>query len=231
MIVTIGGTKGGVGKSTLAVQMALSRTLAGFSVLLVDGDRQGSAQNAIAARAEAGRLPGVACVHYPDERVLKAQVAQQGPSYDDLIIDVGGRDNAALRMALLLTDLLIVPVQPRTFDVWAFTDMADLVRGAQEARADRGRAPLRAAAVLNMADTGAGTDNTEALAAIAEHPEFTVIETMVRRRKAFSNASGLGLAMAELTPRDPKACDEIDTLVRNAFAIADKLPTNAEATV
>jgi chromosome partitioning protein len=43
MIVTVGNTKGGVGKTTLAVQLALARTLAGRDVLLVDGDRQGSA--------------------------------------------------------------------------------------------------------------------------------------------------------------------------------------------
>jgi chromosome partitioning protein len=46
MIVTIGNTKGGVGKTTIAVQVALVRRLAGGDVLLVDADRQGSAQAA-----------------------------------------------------------------------------------------------------------------------------------------------------------------------------------------
>jgi chromosome partitioning protein len=44
MIVTVGNTKGGVGKTTLAFQLALARALSGRDVLLVDGDRQGSAQ-------------------------------------------------------------------------------------------------------------------------------------------------------------------------------------------
>ena len=61
MILTVGNTKGGVGKTTLAVQLAIARALAGREVWLIDGDRQGTAAAAIAARAEAGRQPGIAC--------------------------------------------------------------------------------------------------------------------------------------------------------------------------
>ena len=53
MIVTVGNTKGGVGKTTLAFQLALNRSHSGRDVLLVDGDRQGSTQTAVAIRAEA----------------------------------------------------------------------------------------------------------------------------------------------------------------------------------
>jgi len=60
MILTIGSTKGGTGKTTLALQLALARTLAGNDVLLIDGDRQGTAQTAVAMRADAGRMPGLA---------------------------------------------------------------------------------------------------------------------------------------------------------------------------
>jgi hypothetical protein len=81
VIVTVGNTKGGVGKTTLAVQLALARALAGRDVLVVDGDRQ------------AGK-------------------------YDDVMIDAGGRDSTALRAALSLSDLLIVPFLPRSVDVW-----------------------------------------------------------------------------------------------------------------
>ena len=77
MIVTIGNTKGGVGKTTLAIQLARVRTLAGRDVLLVDGDRQGSAQTAMAIRAETNRRPGLACVQYPEGRVLRDQVQHQ----------------------------------------------------------------------------------------------------------------------------------------------------------
>ena len=58
MMLPVGNTKGGVGKTTLAVQIALSWAIAGRDVLLVDADRQGSAGLVVAVRAEAGRTPG-----------------------------------------------------------------------------------------------------------------------------------------------------------------------------
>jgi len=222
MIVTVGSTKGGVGKTTIALQLALAGTLAGRAVLLVDGDRQGSALTTIAMRSEANREPGLACAHYPDERVLRAQVQQQAPRYDHVIIDVGGRDSAALRMSLMISDLLLVPIPPRSLDVWAFADIAELVTDAQEARAERDRAPLRAFAVLSLADP-AGRDNAAAVEALAEHSQFAWFDAPIQRRKAFANATGLGLAVSEMVPRDPKACEEVARLFRNVFTIADSL--------
>ena len=77
MIITVGNTKGGVGKTTIAVNLAIARALAGRDVWLIDGDRQGTAQTAISIRAEAGHTPGIACATYPDGPTLRAQVQQQ----------------------------------------------------------------------------------------------------------------------------------------------------------
>ncbi|MBN9047719.1 MAG: AAA family ATPase [Rhizobiales bacterium] len=213
MIVVIGNTKGGVGKTTLAVQLAVIRALAGRDVWLIDGDRQGTAAAAIAARAEAGKLPGIACAQYPDGATLRAQVQQQRDKWDDIIIDVGGRDSTALRAALILADTLLVPFAPRTYDVWALDDMATLVDEAHSVRDG-----LRAYAVMNQADPGEhSTDNAEAAAAVADVPQFTYLATPIRRRKAFSNAGGAGLAVSEVNPRDPKAIAEIQALVASLF--------------
>ena len=154
MIVTVGNTKGGVGKTTIGVQLALARRLAGRDVLLVDADRQGSAQMAVAIRAEAGRQPALSCVQYADGKLLRAQVGPLAVKHEDTIIDAGGRDNEALRVALGRSDVLLVPVQPRAMDVWSLADIAELVEQVQAAREDDGRAPLRALAVLNLADPG-----------------------------------------------------------------------------
>jgi len=213
VIIAIGNTKGGVGKTTLAVQLAIARALAGRDVWLIDGDRQGTATAAIAARAEAGKLPGIACAQYPDGPTLRAQVQQQRDKWQDIIIDVGGRDSTALRAALILADVLVVPFAPRSYDVWALEDMAALVDEARSVRDG-----LRALAVMNQADPGEhSTDNAEAAAAVADVPQFAYLPTPIRRRKAFSNASGAGLAVAELTPRDQKAIAEIAALSASLF--------------
>lgn len=219
MVVTVGNTKGGVGKTVLAVQIALSRALAGRDVWLIDGDRQGTSQTAVAIRAEAGRKPGVACSQYADGPVLRAQVQQQGRKFDDIVIDAGGRDSTALRAALVLSDVLLIPFQPRSVDVWALADISALVEEARSLRDG-----LRAYAVLNCADPGtASSDNADAdaAAALADHPQLAHLDTPIRRRKAFANAVGQGLSVEEIAPRDPKACDELTALVRTLFKMRD----------
>ena len=188
MIVTIGNTKGGVGKTTIAVQVALARRLAGRDVLLVDADRQGSAQAAAMLRAEAGRMPALSCVQLADGRILRAQLAALAAKHDDTIIDAGGRDNEALRVALARSDLLVVPVQPRAVDVWALGDIAALIEQAQEARADDSRPPLRVLTVLNLADPGENPDTIEAAKARADFPQISPAETAIRRGRTASQS-------------------------------------------
>lgn len=213
MIVTIGNTKGGVGKTTIAVNLAIARALSGRDVWLIDGDRQGTAQTAISIRAEAGHSPGIACATYPDGPTLRAQVQQQAGTFDDVVIDAGGRDSTALRAALVLSDVLLVPFQPRSYDVWALNDIAALVDEARSVRDG-----LRAFAVLNCADPGEhSTDNAEAAAAVADVPQFAYLPTPLRRRKAFSNAAGAGLSVLEIKPQDAKASAELNALVNALF--------------
>ena len=213
MILTVGNTKGGVGKSTIALQIALARALGGKDVWLVDGDRQGTSQTAIAIRSEAGREPGLSCAQYTDGPTLRTQVQRQASKFDDVVIDAGGRDSTALRAALVLSDVLLVPVQPRSVDVWALADVADLVEEAQSVRAG-----LKAYAVLNSADPGeSSADNAETIEALKDYPQIALLPAVLRRRKAFANATGQGLHVSEVQPRDPKANDELAALVSTLF--------------
>ena len=213
MILTVGNTKGGVGKTTLALNIAIARALVGRDVWLIDGDRQGTAQTAISIRAEAGHQPGIACATYPDGPTLRAQVQQQAKKFDDIVIDAGGRDSTALRAALTLSDVLLVPFQPRSFDVWALEDIAELIDEVRSVRDG-----LRAYAVLNCADPGeSSTDNAEAAAAVANVAQFEYLATPIRRRKSFANAAGQGLSVLEIKPADKKACNELNALVSALF--------------
>src|SRR4051794_19971582 len=178
MIVVCGNTKGGVGKTTFAVQIALARQDAGRSVLVVDADRQASAQKTLTMRAETGRVP-LACVALPDGRVLRAQLAPLAKQHDDTVIDAGGHDSEALRVAMLRADLLVIPVQPRAVDVWELDGLASLIDQAQVAREDEGRQPLRVLAALSMADPGDNRDNRDTLTALGEFPSIKVADAVV----------------------------------------------------
>lgn len=212
MILGIANTKGGVGKTTIALQIAISRARSGRDVLLVDGDRQGSAITAVTLRAEAGREPAVSCVQYAEDRTFRAQVQRQAAKYEDVVLDVGGRDSATLRVALLLADVVLIPVQPRGLDIWALADTVALINEAQSVRD-----ALRAYAILNLADAGVSADNTDAAAALADYPTLTLLPTPLVRRKAFANAAARGLSVDELDTIDAKASQELFALVQMVF--------------
>ena len=213
MIVTMGNTKGGVGQTTVALNLAIAQARAGRDIWFIDGDRQGTAQAAIALRAESERAPAIACASYPDGSTLRSQVLHQTGKFADIIIDAGGRDSGALRAALILSDVLLVPFHSRTYDVWALDDMAALVEEACAVRDG-----LRVKAVLNCADPGnRSKDNIEAAAAVGELERFEYLPTPLRRRKAFANAAGAGLSALELTPPDRKAIAEPKALVKIVF--------------
>lgn len=207
MIVTVGNTKGGVGKTTLALNIAIARALAGRDVWFVDGDRQGTGQIALTIRAENGVVPFIACAQYSDGATLRQQVKQTGGKFDDVIIDVGGRDSTALRAALTFTDALIIPFAPRSFDVWSFSDMSHLL---EEAKGMRGNFPVYA--VLNNADVS-GSDNDEAIEAIGDYPSLKYLDAPIRRRKSIATSAGRGLSVLEYSPKDTKANEEIQKLI------------------
>jgi chromosome partitioning protein len=210
-IITVGAIKGGVGKTTLALNIAIARALAGRDVWLIDADRQDTASTALAIRGEAGRQPAIATAHYPDGSQLRTQLRHQRGKFEDIIIDAGGRDSTALRAALVLSDLVLVPFQPRSLDVWAVADIAALI---EEARALNPE--LQALAVLNLADP-AGTDNADAAAAVADYPALQYLDTPIRRRKSVANAAGNGLSVLEQNPRDEKAIMELNALMQSIF--------------
>jgi chromosome partitioning protein len=79
MIVTVANIKGGVGKTTININLAIARALKGRNIWLVDGDKLGTAQKAIAIRALEDKALGIPCSTYHSGDVLRTQEAQQKP--------------------------------------------------------------------------------------------------------------------------------------------------------
>jgi len=207
MILSIGHTKGGVGKTTLAINLAIVRANQGHDVLLVDGDEQRTALTFTDLRAEHLEATGYTAVSLHGS-ALRTQIRQLASKYDDIIIDVGGRDTGSLRAALTITETLLIPVQPRSFDIWAIDQLIELIQEARELN-DK----LRALVVINAADAQ-GQDNNAAIEAVREVEGLEVLTTFIGRRKAFPNAAAHGRAVTEYTPKDIKAIDELEQLAK-----------------
>jgi chromosome partitioning protein len=209
MILAVGNIKGGVGKTTLAVNIAIARALAGRDVLLVDGDEQRTAITFTDLRTEKTGSSGYTVVGLQGAS-LRTQVRQLAEKYDDIVIDVGGRDTGSLRAALTVAETLLIPVQPRSFDIWAVDQLSDLIKEALEIN------KLRAVAVLNAADAQ-GCDNEEASKAISDVEGIEMSKIRIGRRKAFPNAAAMGCSVLEHSTKDVKAIDELTALVDELY--------------
>jgi chromosome partitioning protein len=199
MIFAFGNIKGGVGKTTLALNFAIYRAAQGKDILLVDGDEQGTATTFTHIR-EQSRDIGYTTVrlHGP---MLRTSVMHMKEKYDDIIIDVGGRDTGSLRAAMVVCDRLIIPVQPRSFDLWALEQMCEIVEEARSLNT------FQANTLLNGADP-VGSDNHDSLKALRGFSSFSVLSSVIKRRKSFPNAASEGLSVFEYMPKDIKACNE-----------------------
>jgi chromosome partitioning protein len=180
-------------------------------VLLVDGDEQNTALDFTELRQQLVGKAGYTAVALHGA-ALRTQTRQLAPKYEDLVIDVGGRDTGSLRAALTVAHTVLVPVQPRSFDIWAIGQMAELVREAREINDG-----LHALVVLNAADPQ-GHDNEEAAEVIREVADVQLLDPVIGRRKAFPNAASAGRSVLEHTPRDSKACDELQTVITILYA-------------
>jgi chromosome partitioning protein len=215
MILVFGGIKGGVGKTTLATNMAILRSQQGKDVLLVDADEQGTASDFTAVRNDA--LVNRGGAGYTSVKLhgaaVRSEVLRLTTKYDDIAIDAGGRDTAGQRAALSVADIYVVPFLPGSFDVWTLDSVANLV---EEARAFNDK--LKAICIINRADAQ-GNDNAEAAAIASEIPHITYLDAPLGNRKAFRSAAAQGLAVNELKPTDPKAIAEIEKLFKYLFDV------------
>lgn len=210
MILVSGGTKGGCGKTTLATNLAIMRAQSGREVLLVDADDQETATDFTIVRTERLGSSGYTSIKLTGPAV-RSETMKLAKKYDDVVIDVGGRDTTSQRAALSIAHVLLVPFVPRSFDVWTLEKVAELVKEIKTINPE-----LRALTFINRADP-AGNDNEEAAEVLQDTEELIYINAPLGARKAFGKAAAQGLAVTELKPQDDKAVAELETLFQIVF--------------
>ena len=208
MIIGVLNQKGGVGKTTLSVNLAASLARTGARVLLIDADPQGSALDWAAARQGE---PLFSVVGLPRATVHK-EIAQIGQGYDHIIIDGPPRVTDLARSAIMASDLVLIPVQPSPYDIWAADEVVKLVQEATVYKES-----IKSVFVVNrkIANTAIGRDVGEALAA---YP-VPVLAATVTQRVIYAEAAAQGKAVFEIDAEGPAAA-EIDALVSELMEYA-----------
>jgi chromosome partitioning protein len=196
MIVGLLNQKGGVGKTTIAVNLAASLARAGARVLLIDADPQGSALDWAAAREGE---PLFAVVGLPRATVHK-EIGTIGQGYDHVIIDGPPRVTDLARSAIMASDLVLIPVQPSPYDIWAAGEVVKLI---DEARVYKEN--LKSVFVVNrkIANTAIARDVDEAL---ASYP-IPALVNRITQRVIFAEAAAQGKAVHEIDADGPAAAE------------------------
>lgn len=201
MIIGVLNQKGGVGKTTLSVNLASALALSGKRVLLVDADPQGSALDWQSTRQGDTLFPVVGMA----KPTLHKDVPELASSYDHVIIDGPPRVNELARSAIMACDLVLIPVQPSPYDVWAADEIVKLI---QEVMIYKDNLKGRFIVNRKIVNTAIGRDVADALKG---YP-FPVAETTVNQRVAYAESAASGLSVLEFDSKGP-AAKEIKALV------------------
>ncbi|RGP35115.1 ParA family partition ATPase [Pseudotabrizicola alkalilacus] len=183
-VITVAQQKGGSGKTTLSVNLAVELVRRGVSVALLDTDPQGSLGRWFMARRERLGDPGMDLstasawgVGYECEKLRK--------THDIVIIDTPPKIDADLRPSLREASLVLIPVSASHVDLWATDGVLDLA--ARESRTTL--------IVLNRCKAGTrlGEEVANAAGDLAE-----VAAARLGQRVAYAETMGNGLAVSEV---------------------------------
>lgn len=208
MIIGVLNQKGGVGKTTLSVNIAAALAHSGTRVLLIDADPQGSALDWSAARESA---PLFSVVGLPRASIHK-EIGEIGKGYDHIVIDGPPRVTDLARSAIMASDVVLIPVQPSPYDIWAADEVVKLIHEAAVYKEN-----LKSVFVVNrkITNTAIGRDVGDALAAY----QLPVLATSVTQRVIYAEAAAQGKAVFEIDAQGP-ATAEIAALVAELMEYA-----------
>lgn len=209
MIITIGSTKGGPGKSTICQNLAVELTRQGYRVGIVDADPTGTTANWGNDRTTRNpELPHITVVVL--QGAIRANLIDLEKSYDVVLVDVGGHDSQEFRQAGVTSDLLIAPVTTATAELDSLKKVAKLVGEFRDFNPE-----LEVRALFNKVPS-----NDSRLIAAREHvretyPEIPYYDGRLRERVAYQDAMTDGRGVVEWT--DPAAKGELQVLVKEIF--------------
>lgn len=188
--------KGGAGKTTLALHIAVAAELAGYSTVLLDMDPQGTAEAWSEWRKEAPPLV------IPAKTATLARTLEKAASHgaDFIIMDTPPLAEAEARAAAKVADLVLVPCRPNAFDVHSIKTTTDLTRFAGKP----------AFAIFNAGPVNAAKLYVETAELVTEIG-LQVAPHRLSERAAFRHATGSGQTAQETEPTS-KAAGEVTAL-------------------
>jgi chromosome partitioning protein len=203
MLIAFVNTKGGVGKSTLAVHLAVWLHDQGFRTTVLDTDKQCSSSQWI------GEVEPQVAVRVADSPETCLSEARGLAASCDFVVADGpaGLDDLS-RTLLILADLAVFPIGPSVLDVRSVRQATEVLRSAQKLNGGRPEGRL----VLNKVRRR-DTISREVRAA-APALDVRVSDTVIRDLQAFRDAAQQGTVVTRMSGRASSAARDTDHLFR-----------------
>jgi len=214
MIISVTSLKGGVGKSTVAQNLAVCFAHSEYSVCIVDVDTNQSALRWSGLRDE--ELPAVPVYGLTDGMELSKNIKHLNQSHEIVIIDGTPSLSQVTSKIILLADLLIIPILPSGLDIWATEKFIDRYRDAEQQKEET----IPAYFLINQNQT---TNLSREVKEVLEATGISVFNSSLRNRIAYREAVIKGLGVYEY--KDEKAKAEMVELfkdVKNAIKKINK---------
>ena len=208
MIISVLNIKGGVGKTTVATNLAVGIAKTGKSVLVIDTDTQGSA---VAWRGERDDSRAeVTVISLSSAAALRKQIIGFRDAFDCVIIDGSPHVDALAAVSIAASNLVILPVGPSPLDIWATSKMVTQIEDAQIINPD-----IKASFVINKFSkvTLLSKETKEVL----EEFSIPVFDTTLGSRVAYADTITQGLSALEWSDR--KAREEVKSFVNEVLGL------------
>ncbi|BAY96038.1 MULTISPECIES: ParA family partition ATPase [unclassified Tolypothrix] len=203
-VIAILNQKGGSGKTTIATNLAHALQRDEYKVLLVDSDPQGSTRDW--NEANGGSIIPVVGL---DRETLAKDLQAISHGYDWIVID-GAPQIAKLSAAAVKTaDLVLIPVQPSPYDIWACADLVDIIAARREVTDGKPKAVFVISRAIK--NTKLSTEITNAL----EDYNLPVLKAVTTQRVAYPTTAAEGLTVFNDPSSD--AAKEIDLLKKEVL--------------
>ena len=193
-IIAVLNQKGGAGKTTIATNLTHALQLEGHKVILVDSDPQGSARDWNAASD--GALIKVIGM---DRSTLAKDIMAVVDNHDFIIID-GAPQIADLAIAAIkCADMILIPVQPSPYDIWACEDLVEIIKARQEITDGKPKAAFIISRVIK--NTQLGKEIRQAL----QGYNLPVFKNFTTQRVVYAKSAATGLTVLSSESKEDAA--------------------------
>ncbi|MGR5364323.1 division plane positioning ATPase MipZ [Vibrio mediterranei] len=211
MISIIGCNKGGAGKTTTAVNIAVGLAMKGADVVLVDADAQRSASRWYAERESSELTPRLTLIEKRDN--IAQTLSSLDAKYDHIIVDVAGRNSRELITGASVADLIIAPHQCSQLDLDTLAELNEQVIRIRDLNPK-----LQAFVYHSMASTNHVVRNTERkefCEYVNEFEALTLLASTSFYRKVYKDVISEGKSVLETDNISAK--EEVKLLIEEVF--------------